>query len=144
MRLAAAALLLCACGGSSPVPCTSCLQVSGFYSEASQDNLIDCGDNMQLRFTGGSQQVSLSQDGSSLNLGGSLGMKGVLHADGSAIFGPIPAAAQSLNGGPPTPGKMRLLGWFLEAGAGMKFEGSYTFVADPNGCELAAHMTMHR
>ena len=136
-------LLSFACGGSSPVPCTSCLQVAGFYSETSHDNLIDCGDNSQLSFTGGSHQVSISQNGASLTLGG-LGMTGVLHADGSAILGPIPAEAQSLTGGAPTPGKLRLMGWFLNDGAGTRFEGSYTFVADTNGCELAAHTAMHR
>ena len=123
------------------MPCTTCLQVAGSYSETSRDNLIDCGDGTLLRFTGGSHGVSVSQDGSNL---GALGMSGVLHADGSAILGPIPAEAQSATGGAPTPGKLRLLGWFFDDGAGMQFQGSYTFVADTNGCELAAHTAMHR
>jgi hypothetical protein len=144
MRLAvAAALLVCACGAGSPAPCTSCLQVAGLYSETAQNNLIDCGDGTQLRFTGGSGENSVSQQGSKLQFG-SLGMTGVLHADGSAQLGPIPAEAQSVTGGPPTPGKLRLLGWFFDDGGGMQFEGSYTFVADTNGCELDAHTAMHR
>lgn len=136
-------LLACvACGSASPQPCTACLAVAGGYTETAQSNQVSC-DNLQLFFNGGSQPLTLTQSGSALTLTG--GFSGVLHEDGSAIFGPIPATAQSADGtSPPTPGKLRLAGFFFEQSGALRFEGSYTFIADSSGCQLDARTVFRR
>ena len=138
---ALAAAIGSACGGTSPSPCTSCLTVSGTYRETAATTQIDCGDRRVLYFNGGTGQISVAQQGSALTLS-SLGttLPGVLHADGSASFGPVPAVAQPIGGvGEPTPGKLYLEGFF-KAGA-RSFAGTYVFIADPDGCELDSRST---
>jgi hypothetical protein len=139
-----AAFLLQACGSASPAPCTACLEVAGVYAETALTTTVDCGDNFHLRFTGGSGQTRITQSGSRLDSTG-LGLTGVLHDDGSAIFGPIPAVAQPLDSqSGPTPGKLRLAGWFVDGAVPARFEGTYVFIADTNGCEIDAPTTLIR
>ena len=133
------ALLLASCNRGSPAPCTACLAVQGSYHEDSQTTQVACGGARVLYFKGGSSEAVVSQTGSKLSaevLGTRL--TGVLHADGSASFGPIPALAKSVDGSSPdTPGKLSLEGWFtVPGGAVTGFEGTYLFIADDDGCEL--------
>ena len=140
--LAALVIAFAGCGGTSPVRCTDCLNVAGAYLETAASTQIDCGDQRVLYFNGGSGQSQVAQEGSALTLS-SIGfsMAGVLHADGSASFGPIPAVAQPVGGtGEPTPGKLYLEGFFKAGAASTAagFAGTYVFIADPDGCELDA------
>ena len=145
---ALAVMLGSACGGSSPVPCATCLAVGGSYVETAASTQVDCGDARVLYFNGGRGLTQLTQDGSVLSFSsGGTTMPGVLHSDGSASFGPIPAVAQPVGGvGEPTPGKLYLEGWFSGGAAGgtsASFAGTYVFIADPDGCELDARASWH-
>ena len=152
---AAAAALLGSCRAASPAACTTCSVVAGHYSETAESATVDCGDNHFLGFSGTSDAASLAQTNSALSLRSSFGaMPGVLHDDGSATFGPIPAVAHAVDGtgtvdpsGKPTPGKLSLEGFFLPLGsaaAASSFAGTYVFVADDDGCELDSRATWHR
>ena len=129
----AAAGLLAAC---SPSPCTACLAVEGSY------------------FGGGTASASVAQTGSALALAalGGFHLTGVLHQDGSASFGPVPATAEPVDSsgnpdpnGTPTPGKLYLEGWFTAGASGASaFDGTYLFIADPDGCEVDSHAQWRR
>lgn len=131
--------LLASCNRGSPAPCTSCLSVQGSYHEESQTTQVACGGGRVLYFKGGGRDAFVSQTGSNLSAEVlRTRLTGVLHADGSAAFGPIPALATSVDGSSPdTPGKLWLEGWFtVPGGAVTGFEGTYLFIADDDGCEL--------
>lgn len=137
------ALLAAACGPmQSPAPCANCLGVGGVYSETAESKDVDCGDALQLSFTGGTGQTIVGQNGSALTIDGAIAADGVLNDDGSAIFGPIPATAQPLDSNAkPEPGKLHLAGVFVSS---REFDGTYVFIADSNGCEIAAKTKLRR
>ena len=147
----AAAGLLAAC---SPSPCTACLAVEGSYAELTQSASVDCGDQRRLYFGGGTASASVAQTGSALALAalGGFHLTGVLHQDGSASFGPVPATAEPVDSsgnpdpnGTPTPGKLYLEGWFTAGASGASaFDGTYLFIADPDGCEVDSHAQWRR
>lgn len=150
LALAGLAAALAAC---SPAPCTTCVTVNGTYGELSQAAYVDCGARRSLSFGGGHAAATVSQTGSALGLDAlDTHLAGVLHADGSASFGPVPAWAQPVDGagnpdpsGAPTPGKLYLEGWFLATdGSVAAFDGTYLFIADPDGCELDARVQWRR
>jgi hypothetical protein len=131
--------LLAACNRGSPTPCTTCLTVQGRYQESTQVTQVQCGAGRILYFRGGTSTAVVSQTGSALSaIALGLQLTGVLHADGSASLGPTAAEATSSDGSSgPIPGKLWLEGWFLaEAGAVGRFDGTYVFIADDDGCEL--------
>ncbi len=116
---------------------------------------MDCGDGSYLYLgvnssSDSAEAISLQQSNSSLSLNGTYGvMPGVLHTDLSASFGPVSATALPVTGdltpdpsGTPTPGQMYLNGWFVvDPGGSVSFQGTYSFVATSDGCEVDSKTT---
>jgi len=111
--------------------------VQGTYAELALPNNVECGNSHSLSFDGRDGSAGVTQHGSTLDLGG---LAGVLHADGSATFGPVPQVAIYSDGsGKTTPGREWLEGWFTPAtGPVTGFDGTYLFIADDDGCEVAS------
>lgn len=150
IALAGLASSVAAC---SPAPCATCLAVDGVYSELSQTSNVECGGGQSLSFEGARTTVTLVQTASTLGLDAlDTHLPGVLHADGSASFGPVPAWAIPQDGSGNTdpsrskiPGKLYLEGWFTGTGAASAgFEGTYLFISDKDGCEIDARVRWWR
>ena len=85
----ASGLLLAACGdssGPSTMPCTTCINVAGTYTETGSAGQATCGSNT-VTFGGDSTVFTVTQSGSALTVqGGSRSFGGVLHDDNSVTF----------------------------------------------------------
>jgi hypothetical protein len=139
--------------GCSPEPCTSCLDVSGTFMETTTASTVDCQAWRFLILHAGEGQVRLTQLGSQLTLSGGDEMRGVLHSDNSASFGPtnmtfrpVDGAGQPDPNGHPIPGLVSLHGWFRESkGKGTSFQGTYVFISnDAVKCEVTSEATWSR
>jgi hypothetical protein len=151
MRWLCPPALLCAIACASPSPCSgdTCLSVAGVYQEANISRTVDCGDGNHMIFSQFHAPVSVAQNGSALHISGTNSMAGVLHDDGSASLGPVPATFLPVDGegnpdpnGAPSPGQMYLAGIFDSQAHG--FEGTYLFVADDDGCEITSRVSWKR
>lgn len=81
------------CGGSPP--CTECPNVAGYYLADAKAQSSDRSSCKALSFTGISGQIRLTQDKSALSTTELWGLRGILHTDLTASFGPADAVTTS-------------------------------------------------